>query len=519
MDLVSVVNDLPDNDSFLPRYLTVQLLEILAKTFPTSIEEIPENAFFNDFKHPEFFNPVTSSIFWNQDYQSTLADNMELIDDVDQYNRAPLIMSLAKEDFSFANELLEKGANMYLEDKLILEIALLSILQRDPDNLSRILENCTEDELVWIGDYLAYLYTYAQGEARGPEDRDVINPPLRHFGQILDTLVYFNGLPSYYGFLSPSLDIMLQHLASFAEDDILGGIYRGLSQTYTACNFHGNYPRAENAAAQLHQVIQNNIAMSSDDPVILIGGWAGNAVAIAFINNTMLLSNLGSGGDLNYGTYVYSVNNPEAITVDFVSDFIHGLSAAADPSKIFTHISNFVNHQPIYKIEQSTIAIDNCIYVNPRIIIEGLMLVIKCHKKHGGISAENLDALRPQIAIDYKEFIDALYKSSTENLAVFMRSNDLLRNKRLECCSLALEYINQHYKDDNAISRCIELKNALEYVGLQDYYMREINEEAQHTIQNYIIHEQELAAIEVIQREQSQLQEAPSSQASNGEEQ
>lgn len=517
MSLISVINDLPDNDSFLPRYLTIKLLDILAKSFPTANDDVPMNDFTNSFKHPEYFNPLTSSVFWNEDYYSALNENMEIIDDVDQYNRAPLIMSLAKEDFAFAVELVEKGANIYLEDKLILEIALLSILQRDPENLNRILENCTEDDLVWIGDYVAYLYSYAQGEARTSTERDVINPPLRHFGQVLDTLVYFDGLPSYYGFLSPSLEILLQHLSTFAEEDILGSIYRSFALTFSTCNFHGNYPRSENAAAQLQEIIQQNITSSSVEPTILVGGWAGNALTIAFINNYLIFSNLGNAGDLEYGTYIYKINNPQEISVDFVDYFINGLAAAADPRIILNYISNFVDHNPIYKVEQSSLAIDNCIYVNPRIIIESLMLVLKTYKKHGGISQETLDEIRPGVAISYKEFIDSLYRSSTENLATFMRSNDLLRNKRLECCSLALEYINQHYQDPNALPRCIELKNALEYVGLQDYYLQDISDEARHAIQDQIIHDQELAAVEVIQQEQLMLQAAHTPQASNGE--
>lgn len=518
VNLTSVINDLPDNDSFLPRYLTVKLLDILAKSFPTANDDIPMNDFINSFKHPEYFNPLTSSVFWNEDYYSALNDNMEIIDDVDQYNRAPLIMSLAKEDFAFAAELVEKGANIYLEDKLILEIALLSILQRDSENLNRILENCTQDDLVWLGDYLSYLYSYAQGEARAPTERDVINPPLRHFGQVLDTLVYFNGLPSYYGFLSPSLEILLQHLSTFADEDILGSIYRSFALTFSTCDFHGNYPRAENAAPQLHEIIQQNITSNSVEPVILIGGWSGNALAIAFINNYLLLSNLGNAGDLEHGTYIYRINNPQEISIDFIDYYINGLSSAADPRKILNYISNFVDYEPVYKVEQSSLAIDNCIYVNPRIIIESLMLVLKAFQKHGGISQEILDEIRQGISISYKEFIDALYRSSTENLAVFMKSNDLLRNKRLECCSLALEYINQHYQDPNALPRCIELKNALEYVGLQDYYIQEIKDEARDAIQNQMIHEQELAAVEVIRQEQELLlQAANTPQASNGE--
>ena len=87
-----------------------------------------------------------------------------------------------------------------------------------------------------------------------------------------------------------------------------------------------------------------------------------------------------------------------------------------------------------------------------------------------------------------------------------MRNHDLLQNKRIECCSLAIDYINQHYKDENSLSRCITLKNALEFVGLKNYYINNVTAEAQQAIRNLIIQEQEAIAIMVIEQEAAMIE-------------
>ena len=82
---------------------------------------------------------------------------------------------------------------------------------------------------------------------------DVLNPPLRHFGQVLDTLAYFNVL-SHYGFLSPSIEILATHLQLFTEDQIndankalFGTISAAYTNTNETCKFYGNLPTATDA--------------------------------------------------------------------------------------------------------------------------------------------------------------------------------------------------------------------------------------------------------------------------------
>lgn len=89
----------------------------------------------------------------------------------------------------------------------------------------------------------------------------------------------------------------------------------------------------------------------------------------------------------------------------------------------------------------------------------------------------------------------------TNELTRFMRNNELLQNKRIECCSLAIDYINQHYDDPAALERCIELKNALEFVGLKNFYINNISPDAKAAILNIMIQEQEATAIQVIEQE------------------
>ena len=70
---------------------------------------------------------------------------------------------------------------------------------------------------------------------------------------------------------------------------------------------------------------------------------------------------------------------------------------------------------------------------------------------------------------------------------------------------LTLEYINQHYSEPEALQRCIQLKNALEFVGLKDYYNLNVLPEAKEAIQRVIIEEQEITAIRVIELEYEML--------------
>lgn len=501
MQLSAQVNDAPDNDSFLPRQLTVQLLAILARALPRVQGAAQSTKFVENFRNKSLFTPLTYAIFWREDTITAIDKFPDALDTIDKYNRAPLLNALANEDFVTAKKLLDQGAKIFLEDKLILEITLFSIIQRDPQAAGKILAAATAAEKSWISEYLDYLHSYAVSEPSKTSPRDLIDPPLRHFGQILETQAYFNGMPSYYGFLSPALQILREHLTQYNATDLFALIAKAFAVSIDTGKYHGNLPQNAAAAEELHKKIQDNIVQPHNEPAVLFGGWAGNAVALAFINKTLILSNLGTASDLVHGTNIYEIKNPMAITPEFIRQFIQGLGYAADPGIILKSIGEIVDPTPIFQIKQELKPIDNCIFVNPRLIIEGLLLVLSAYKAHNTATAKNLPPLLNNVSIMYQEYLDSLYKVTTAELAQFMRNNELLPNQRLEGCDLALEYINQHFQEPAAVARCIELKDALEFVGLKDYYQRQISSGAQKAIQNQMISEQENAAVTVIDQE------------------
>lgn len=515
-EITAVLDILPDNDSFLPRHQTVQLLEILAEISGfNDLENAPalsNNAekFIAEFKSHELFTPLTYSIFWRENIKEALTNNKISLDTTDKYNRAPLTLAIANEDFVLANELVKKGATLLLEDKLVLEIALTSMIQKDETVIEKILAATSDANANWVADYLDYLQSYVVGipNIKQMKYHEVINPPFRHFAQVLDTLSYFNGLPSHYGFLSPSITNLTTHLQSYSKEltnqtgqTLFNAIATAYAFSYKTCKFHGNLPTEPEAAKLLVAQISNNINIKRSNVVVIFGGWAGNSVTIAFINNTLVFSNLGTGGNPNAGTKIFSITNPAAITEYFIDSFMRGLSNASSPKFILSQLADIVDEKPIYTLAQSLNPIDNCIYVNPRALVQGLLLVLSAYTKNTTLTVENLSDVASSVSDMYKSYVDSLYKYSAASLARFMRNHDLLQNKRVECCSLAIDYINQHYKDDNALPRCIELKNALEFVGLKNYYINNVKPEAQQDIRNLIIQEQEATAIKVIEQE------------------
>lgn len=512
-DITAILDTLPDNDSFLPRYLTVQLLEVLAK----SVGKKPDGApiknpkFVDSFKAKELFIPLTYSIFWREDVTKALAENPTTVDDTDKYNRAPLTLAIANEDFPLAVELINRGATLLLEDKLVLEIALISMIQRNHEIIRTILNAPSDYDLTWVAEYLEYLNSYVSGEPKTPRLRyhEVLNPPIRHFGQVLDTLAYFNGLPSHYGFLSPSIDILSNHLERYLQElsnnqtlsETFSKIAAAYKKTQELCNYYANLPSNMAAAKTLCGQITTNIKSNSKDVVVLFGGWAGNSVAIAFVNNTLIFSNLGIGGNPDAGTKIFNIKDPNAITEDAINLFICGLGNATAPGEIIDAIGNFVDPTPIFTLKQTFNPIDNCIFVNPRAVIQGILLVLGAYQKDGKATAANLAALANSVADMYNSYVNSLYQFSAADLAKFMRNHELLQNRRIECCALAIDYINQHYKEPEAIGRCIELKNALEFVGLKDFYTSSIDPAAKAAIQTLMIHQQEATAVRVIEQE------------------
>ncbi len=437
------------------------------------------------------------------------------MDLTDKYSYAPLTLAIANEDFALAIELIRAGATLMLEDKLVLEIALISMIQREPDFINRVLKNTNIAEVAWLKEYLEYLQSYVIGNPKKTKllHHEVLNPPLRQFGQVLDTLAYFNGLPSHYGFLSPSIEILSNHLQKFCDElsdgvpykEIFFNIYDAYASTQQVCQYYGNLPTNSEAAKVITTKIKQNLTANTNRAVVLFGGWSGNSIALAFVKNILIMSNLGIGGTPDAGTKIFIISKPENISIEIIDSFIRGLGNATAPYTILDNIGSFVEAKPIFTLKQAFNPIDNCIFVNPRALVQGLILVLSVLNKDGKISEDSLNSLDAQAADIYTTYVNSLYIFSTADLAKFMRNNKLLQNRRIECCALALDYINQHYRDPEALARCIELKNALEYVGLKEFYNSSIDHDAKKAIQDFIIHQQEATAMEVIQIESNMM--------------
>jgi hypothetical protein len=523
-EIVARIDILPDNDNFLPRYLTVQLLGILAKTLGNhSSSEKPETsketeAFIDAFKANELFNPLTFAVFWSENVTQVMQEHLELLNKTDTYGHGPLTLALAKEDFALAHTMVETGAQLLIEDKLVLEIALTSLIQRNENVMPTILAGAAAEDQIWVQEYLACLQSYVQGHAPSKKYHDVLNPPIRHFGQVLDTLGYFNGLPSHYGFLSPSIEILTVHLQNYLKElgtDNAQTMFNSIATAYKftrdQCKYYGNLPTVGNAANALAaQIAMINKSHNRERVVVLFGGWAGNAVTIAFINQVLIFSNLGTGGNPDSGTKIFNIANPNAISAEWIDQFIRGLGNATSARDILVALSTVVDPEPIFTLKQTLNPIDNCIYVNPRAIIQGILLVSHAYKNSDTLSTQLLTSLMPTVDQMYKSYLNSLYRHSSEDLAQFVRNGELIRNRRIECCAIALDYINQHYQEPEALPRCIALKNALEFVGLKDFYINNVNPDAKAAIQQVMIHQQEAAAMEVIELEYKMAAEAAS---------
>lgn len=515
-ETVVTVDTLPDSDSFLPRYLIVQLLEILAETLSANTPQTDSQpsehaaAFIETFKSPLLFTPLTFSIFWRENVQQELEKNINLLNTTDQYNHAPLTIALANQDFILANQLVKQGAKILLEDKLVLEIALTSMIQNDENIIAEILTN-SEQDLEWLSEYLLYLQGYVTGEIMEEQTfkyHEVLNPPLRYFGQVLDTLSYFNGLPSHYGFLSPSIYNLTQHLQTYTqqisndtETDLFNKIAEAYSSALDTCKYHGNLPTVPDCATIIAANINANINTNNYNVVVVFGGWAGDCIAMAFVNKFLIFSNLGVGGNPEVGTKIYNIINQDAITPAVIDTFINGLGLATSPNTILEDLSNIVPLEHVYTLEQNLNAIDNCIFVNPRAIIEGILLVLSAYNTAKNITATTLGSQSKQVKTFYQSYVNSLHEHFTTDLTLFMRNHELLQSKRIECCSLAIDYINQHFNDADALERCIGLKNALEFVGLKNFYIKNVSDAAKTAILNISIQEQKAEAIRVIEQE------------------
>lgn len=515
------VEQLPDNDAFLSRDHTRKLLEILAAAIPVSNSLRPDDATHTDstllkhFKETAVFNELTGSIFWRHNVMQNLEKNIELLNTPDQYMRSALNIAISNEDFTLSTMLVNKGAILMLADKLVLEITLTSILQRDSNAFDRIISYAPSEHAAWVTKYLSYIKDHAQqSDAQLLRKlRDLFAPPIRHFGQILDTLAIFDGVPSYYGYIAPSLNAIIDNLNKFVSElpddnetkQIFTTISDGMKECAESCKFIGNIATNENCSTRLQTKISRNINSLEHQLVMLCGGFAGNCVNIAYVDRYLIYTNYGIGGNPNSGIQIYEIEHPENITVERINRFINGLGYAQDPNAIIADLETIINPTPIYILQGSVPPNDNCILLNSRACIQGIILLLHSIYNNKPITADGLKESEPMCQELYQQFVLTMKKNTSSELVEFIRNPELFRNNRLQCCSLAVRYINQHFEDKNSVATCIELKNALEFVGLKDYLYSNLHPEAYKNILEYTIRQQELTALQVISLEQKGL--------------
>lgn len=510
------INLQQEGKRFLPRYLAIQLIELIANTVPT--EDNAEDkqskkakSFIKKYKELSegLFTDITSKIFWREPITELAEYDILILNDPDKYMSTPLNIALANEDFALAHNLIQAGAELYLDDKVVLEITLFNMLQRNPDLLSQIISNTTEDNREWVNEYLEFLSEYLNNAPSNESImfRDVFSPPIRIFGQVLETPTYFDGTPSYYGFLGPSLDILSKHLTYHTNDlsgtpelqEVFKSISDSYNQLFSKANYFANLPKNNGIAEFLLKRYHEN------QVVLILGGWAGNAVTLALYKKYLIMTNLGPGGDPNAGTKIYNIEDPEAINLESLTVFTSGLVGGISPELYLSYVAEIVSPTPAHLIEQSLTPIDNCIFANPRAIIQGMLQVLLAEKYE--LPQKEISSLDQEVKQFYKNYTNSLHLYSSADLVSFMRNNLMLRHNRIECCSLALEYINTHCdpEDDSSVALCIHLRNALEFVGLGAYFNHHTSPEIKAAMQRITISEQERTAVDVIHKEQQSL--------------
>ena len=107
-------------------------------------------------------------------------------------------------------------------------------------------------------------------------------------------------------------------------------------------------------------------------------------------------------------------SDPDNITQTAIDTFLRGLGNAADPNSILALIGDIVNPEPIYVINQELTPIDNCIFVNPRAIIQGILLVAEAYQKNEVITQENLSTLATKNAETYEAYVNSLSMQSAD---------------------------------------------------------------------------------------------------------
>jgi len=492
---------------YVSEELFLELINVFAKVIPSSSKMIldkDEQKFLHDFnKNENLFNILTKSIFWENNLTNELVvANKELINAVDEYYNYPLKIAIVLEKYQYAMILLNYGAKVYIEDKIILEINIVNMLQRGDYVFESILPHISEENSHEAQVYFSYLMVSLSGAKTMYNFyyRDVINPPTREFGQQLDTISYYHETPSYYGFYGSSLVTLSDHLVHFArtsKDLIMRKIAKAFVHAQNVCKITANYPLKYQYAENLLEAIKD--AFNSDDKIALIpGGWPGTSVTLAVVGKQLVLANVGTlANKINKDEaviLVLPIRNIDNLTVEFIEQWVTGLACGKEPAKIIASIGKFSDYRDKYDLTMPSSPIDNCICANTKAAMMGIIYLLV-----------GQDLNRAKIL--FKDYQNSLHDFTVNKMIAQLRNPLILLDHKYECCTLAVSYINSNYRntDEEVIKRIVSLYDALQYIGLIQELPYLLYSKALFAIYEYIRETNKKLAQEVVNKQKDGL--------------
>lgn|GEM_PF-4248666 len=496
-------------DHLINSNLAIAIIKILAEILPDPYLQLPTqlNEFAQNYpRHEKLFSPVTYAIYWNSpNFTQILADNQKYLEHVDGYTNTPLNLALQLERFTIADNLIEAGAKLFFEDRVMLEIAILNIYMRDFELINKIMKNLDNFFIIEFIKFLdlvessinnkkaAYKFAY----------RDLINAPINRFGNAINAVIFHAGTSSLHGYISTSVIITSSLLLNFVKQNTsfnqsFKDIAKGLTKSQKIFEFNANLPTNENSSEKIYHLIQEN-SYKENQVVFLLGGWAGAGVSLVLVGKKLIYTHLGTAADrtqeMDVAINIYTLTASEfaKITPEFIKSWSQGLSHGKAPMLAWHQLSQILS-QTCQKIYMRMVPIDNAIYANLNASIFAALFLL---------NQEDI-AKAKEAMQNFKEYcIDA----SIEEIIKQLKNPKVLRDYKIECANAAVSYINLNYfhATPQILLRCTKLAYTLEYLGLQPLMQLTLDPTAVQQINNFIQQTQNKEAVEVIYKQYQQL--------------
>ncbi len=476
-----------DDDYFVSDKAFAEIINLLSEINNNNTINLTESqeAFVAQIQNePNLFNNLNKIIFWNTDVdEKIIAEHKNNIDDFDKYLTFPLKIAITQGKFNIAKKLIANGATIYSELKIILELSIINLLQRNKSNFDTLTNKLSETNKLEISSYLQYLSQTLNGDKvfYKHKYRNIINPPVREFGQHLDTISNFKGIPSYFGLFGSSIVTLTDHLIYMAKNEsnkIFDKIALAFGKTQNYCEFYGNMPQQSNFETKL---VNNALsAYETNGIAIIFGGWAGNSVSLCIVGKKLIIANAGYGAIINPETQniiikIYDIKNIHKIDKTFVQNWSYGLANELSPGTCYGLLSDIIDINNVdNSLEIPLQLFDNGVCINTKSSILAILYLVTNNK-------ENAYQL-------YADYIHSLHDFTVNKLISHMTDKYVFIEHRNECCILAISYINNYYleTDHHFINRIYKLYNALEYIGLGPQLKNVLYDKAIYAIHQYI---------------------------------